>query len=263
MINISTPKDKQAILDYIGERYDECIYLYLNFCKYQYGTDRVTPYIMISNEDDSLNGVLLKYYDCLHIFSKSNNLYVDELTYFIKQHNPSVIYVNKTFNDKMDVYLKKNYNPHNMSVIEKLYKPEYTINDINLATPSDISEIASLLAADKIFKPSYKSAKELEEQLLSRMEDGFGCTYYKKENNKIIWTSSVVAQNEKIAIQSLSWLSPEYRGKGLGKAAVSTVTNLLIEQKKRVFGLPVESTVGLNNAIGCINSAEIVKWIQI
>lgn len=262
MICQSTLSYAQAFLDYIGSDYGSCLYLYLNYKKYQCSSDDIASYIYRTSSCDAIAGILLQYYNCMHVYSKNSYLDSEEILGFIKGKNPDVLFMNLDLSNMLEQQLHMKYIMHKIPVVEKVELSQYTINNVHIASLEEISEIAKYLMADKTFRDSYSSPNLLAEQMKERTRDGYGCTFVMKENNQIVWTSSIVAQDEKIAVESLIWLHPDYRSIGMGKPALATVANMLIPQGKRVFAFPVESTVGINLALGYTLVAETVKWIR-
>lgn len=262
MICQSALSDAQAILDYIGNDYGSCLYLYLNYKKYQSNSKDVVTYIYRTSDCGTIAGILLQYYNCMHIYSKNSDIDSEEIFEYISRIKPDVIFINFELSNKLEQQLSMKFTMHKMPIIEKTEHSQYNFNNVHMASPEEISEIAEYLAADTIFRDSYSEPDLLAQQMIARLRDGYGCTFVMKENKRVVWTSSIVAQDENIVIESLIWLHPDYRGMGMGKSALATVANMLIPQGKRVFVFPVESTVELNLALGYSLVAETVKWIR-
>lgn len=64
----------KEILDYIGDDFKTVPYLYADVVKYGAGAPNVRTWIDRAS-DDSLRGVYLLYYDCLHFFTRDDDGY--------------------------------------------------------------------------------------------------------------------------------------------------------------------------------------------
>lgn len=261
MLQRAHMQDEQIISEYIGEDFVNCIYLYMNFRRYGCSREEVPVYFAL-NRREELQGVLLKYHDCLHIYAKGEREAAAPIAQAIADIHPRVIFVNESFSGKLADVLSQNYTAHRMPLMEKTYAPAYSLSEICKAKPEDLPEIAALLADDDVFKDSYGDKKALAREMAEREADRYGCTYLIRENGRVIWTSSVVAQADDAVIESLIWLAPEKRRQGLGKASVSALANRLIEQGKRVFLFPVEQTIPIYESAGSVCVAQTVKWIR-
>ena len=261
MIRRAVKNDDNRILTYIGDHYADCLYLYLNYRKYGCGSEAVTTYVS-EDTNENINGVILKYHDCLHIYSKMADMASDECESFIDKEAPEVIFVNSIYNDRLQDHLKKERTMHEMKAVEKYCRDEYMIEGVYLASVEELPEIAEFLMTDSVYNTVYASAEELSAQMTERVKDGYGCTYVARENNKITWTSSVVAQDDHICLESLIMLAPYLRKKGLGKPAVATLANILARGGKQVFAFPVEATLGINDSLGYKRISNTIKWIR-
>ena len=67
----------KLIKEYIGNDYDKCLYLYLDFLKY--GLDNDNLKFWFDSKDDEIKCVVLKYYSGMHVFSKNRDCDSDEI----------------------------------------------------------------------------------------------------------------------------------------------------------------------------------------
>ena len=77
MITKCSQFDEKRILDYIGSDYSSCLYLYLDLIRYGFDSDVVEVYIQ--QFAGEIVALLLKYYSCLHVYSKDNQFHADEV----------------------------------------------------------------------------------------------------------------------------------------------------------------------------------------
>ena len=73
--------DVEKLISYIDKDYSKCLYLYLNLKKYGLDSDIIDAFIQY--KDDEISSVMLKYYSCMHIYSKNNDFDADEISDFL------------------------------------------------------------------------------------------------------------------------------------------------------------------------------------
>lgn len=225
MLVTSTEKDYQAIIDYIGKDYTQCLYLYLNLKKYGYSNPNVSVYVdWINNE---INAVFLKYFECLHCFSNTPSYTSDLFVEIIKKIQPKTFFLPydygrcllDTFSickdyDIMDVY--RNY--------------DVEIEDdgsVQKAAISDVEAIAEFMIKDSNFSKLY-TYEELLQQNMQRIKDGYSRIYIIKNNTgNVISCVSTNAEVAGIAVVGNFETDIKYRGKGLGSKLIKYLYHAL------------------------------------
>ena len=243
-------KNKEQIINYIGEDYNKCLYLYLDFT--QYGIDNPNVKTWVQSKDEDIVVLVLMYYSGMHVFSKNNNYDLEELCQFILEKKPSVICGEKNLIRKIEGHLKKSNYKSEYGWVRELSKidKKYDFSNINCAKDEDFSNIAKLLYNDNEIGSSYK-LDELTKQMIERNKEGFGRNYIIKEDNRIVSHAGTGAENDKVAMLNYVITDDNYRGKGLATRVVGKVCYDLIEEGKKVYliNYSKESTA-LYNKIG-------------
>ena len=74
---------KKEVLDYIGEEYGKCLYLYIDLVKYGCESEFVKVWKVIG--DDGVTMVMLAYHSALHLYSIKLNFDLQEIIPFINE----------------------------------------------------------------------------------------------------------------------------------------------------------------------------------
>ena len=220
------------ILNYIGNEYNKCPYLYIDLIKYGFSNDNVKTYIQ--RNDNNIQSIVLCYHTGMHIFSKELSFNIDEIVNLIKEAKPTIICAEKEIIQKLSDKLK-NYSIKLGHVRElKKINNVQSIHEVTSATIDDIKDVAGLLNDDDDLGKPYKN-DELYIQLIERNKDGFSRNYVIKENNKVVSHAATSGETEKMAILSGVITNPHYRKKGYASEVVSKLCFDLLSEGKRVF----------------------------
>lgn len=250
-------EDEPLIKEYIGNDYDKCLYLYLDFVKY--GLNNENLKFWLDMEEDKITCVILKYYSGMHVFSKNKDCDYEEIKRIINEEDPSVICAEKILIEKLSDILKENdYSTEYgwVRVLSKHYDCENSC--VELASEKDFKEISNLIINDHMGE--FYELDELISQIKERDEDNYGRNYIIKQEDKIISNASTTAEIDKIAVLSNVITNPSYRGKGLATKVCSKLCNDLIDEGKNVYLINyTEESTGLYDKLGFEISCEIGK----
>lgn len=231
MIRIAKEKDKEKILDILKESIVDNIYLYIDIL--MFGLEKEYLNVWINEQQNEINQVILKYYNSFQIYSKKNSY--NKIVNLILKHKPSM--VSGTENIIRSIYeiLKDSYDVNYGAILEQ-ERIKVLVRDHKptLASINDMEEIAGLICIDKSIGGHYKKS-ELVEQLSARFQEKTGRNYIIKEDDKIIAHYSTYAESPDIAIMGGLIVHPLYRGRGLAKALHIYLSNILVDEGKRVF----------------------------
>ena len=248
----------KLIKDYIGNDYDKCLYLYLDFLKY--GLDNDNLKFWFDSKDDEINCVVLKYYSGMHVFSKNRNCDFDQIKELVLDEDPSVICAEKFLIEKLSEILKeKEYSTDYgwVRVLSNHYECENSCVELAVED-EDFVEISKLIKNDPMGE--FYDLDELISQIKERDDDNFGRNYIIKDDGKIISNASTNAELENIAVLSNVITDQEYRGKGLATKVCSRLCNDLIDEGKKVYLINyTEESTGLYDKLGFEISCEIGK----
>lgn len=225
--------DEKKINQYIGNDYDKCLYLYLDFEKYKFSNPNVR--IWIQEKNHKITAVILKYYSGMHIFSKHCDYDIQEIKDLIEKEKPTMICGEK--NIICDTYKNLGLSKYLIETgwIRKLPEiKDFDRTDVEFAKEEDFYEIAKLLYEDEDLGSSYK-LEDLKKQMLSRNKEGYARDYVIRKNGKIVSHAGTGAENDKLAILSYVITEENHRGKGYAQKLCSAVCQDLIEAGKEVF----------------------------
>ena len=89
MISKCTNIDINRILNYIGDQYYKCLYLYIDMQQYGCSSDITKTWLQEDNGE--ITAVMLAYHSAMHVYSKQLNFDVQDLTEFLLEKKPSII----------------------------------------------------------------------------------------------------------------------------------------------------------------------------
>lgn len=254
-------KDLEETLSYIGEDYRYCLYLFLDLKKYGLDSNVIEVFHQIDNNE--IKSVLLKYYSCLHIYSKNNDFNADEVVSFFEEKKFSIIYCltttaqvvyrsfSKALKDKSTV---TNGWVANIQGIDRPPQGRAV-----LAEKRDFEQITKLIYAEEIGK-SY-NFKDLSEQLKKRSEEGYARNIVIKDDTKIIAHACTNAELENIAVVAELIVRKEYRNKGYATEIWRDICNRLLNENKEVYSIYYsEESRQLHKKVGF---KEVCEWSKI
>ncbi len=252
-------KDGQLIKEYIGNDYDKCLYLYLDFLKYGLSNENLKFWLDL-DDDNEIRCVVLKYYSGMHVFSKNNDCDFEEIKGLINSEEPSVVCAEKFLVENLSEVLEEDgYLPEYgwVRVLSKHYDCDNSM--VKRATEEEeFIEISKLIKNDHMGK--FYDFDELVSQIKEREEDDFGRNYIIKDDGKIISNASTNAEIEKIAVLSNVITDESHRGKGLATKVCSKLCNDLIDEGKNVYLINyTDESTRLYEKLGFEISCEIGK----
>ena len=262
MIRHCSQSDKQSIVSYIGSEYYKCLYLYLDLEKYGFDQDEVDVYVQTAGE--KISSVLLKYYSCLHVYSKDDSFDAKELAAFIDGNSFKLIYCAASTAEhiyaNMSQIVKDSASKTTgwVAQIEKTDKKSEGL--ATEAASEDFAQIASLILGDEDISRSYKS-DELERQLLERSREGYARNYVIKQDGLVIAHACTNAELGNIAVVAELLVRSEYRRRGLASEIWRYICETLLAEGKEVYSFYYsEESRALHRKIGF---REVCEWCKI
>jgi|LSQX01.1.fsa_nt_gb GNAT superfamily N-acetyltransferase len=240
MITKLEPGVESELLDFIGDDYRDCLYLYANLAKYGLENPNMSMWRMEINK--SLVAIAQRYYSCMHIFCKNSDWDVDEIIDLIKLEKPRVILATQDVTATLYKILYEDYHMHTMNLFyfpinTDFFSEKYSnlYNDqIEEAKMDDIDEITDFLMEDKTNKEVYER-NTLYNQLRERFIDGYSRYFVIKVNGKIIATTSTKAEHPRFAVRGGLIVHENYRGKNIGKFITYALIKLLQQEGKASY----------------------------
>lgn len=251
---------KQEILDYIGNDYGKCLYLYVDLLKYGLENENVHLWQQ-KDENGNICLIMLKYYTGVHLYSKNGHFDVRDVVYELKCIKPSMICGMETTIEQVKPYFD-NYEMETGLVgrLEKLN--DYSTEECKRADISELSELAAVLAEDEALGKPY-GYDLLYKQLCERYIEKFGRNFIYRNNGKIIATASTYAEMNNVAVLSGVFVAPEWRGQGLSKRILSAVCKELRSQSFDVYSYYyIESAHRMHKSIGFDDLGNWAKLVR-
>lgn len=262
MITRCLKDDESKIISYIGQDFSSCLYLYLDLLKY--GIESNTASVYLQTKDDEIEALLLKYYSCLHIYSRNNTFDAEELVKFFCDDNYTMLYCVAETAER--VYLALPYKVKTKATITQGWVAQIQQVDREprgLAVPAekkDFDQIVRLIYDDEDIGRSYKF-EELARQLEERNKQGFARNLVIKDGKQVIAHACTNAELNDIAVVAELLVKKEYRRKGYASEIWRAICTQLLAEGKQVFSFYYsDESRALHKNIGFY---EVCKWAKV
>lgn len=256
---ITSVCERQSILDYIGDDYARCLYLYIDFCVYgQCDNPNIVIYI-----DKTTNGmikaILLSYYTSLHIYSRDKEYFSAEIIPLIYRHNPTTIFsvapIAKALSGYLPEYL---YSEGTVGKLERKAQIEIkeTISKLSFEM---LPQVADLLIDGQNFAGRYNGKQVFLDQIRERYRNQMGRHYALiNDDGTIAAHAATYAEYKSIAVASGIYTAPNFRRKGYALQTYAALCNELIAEGKEIFAYYwAEHTADMHHKIGF---KDICRW---
>ena len=255
-------KDKDKVLSYIGSDYPYCLYLYLDLIKYGFDSDNVDVYAQYDGE--AITAVLLKYYSCLHVFTKTGVFDAGELAAFFLENDNTMLYC--TAQTAETVYSAFPRSQAERAVFTKGWVAQVQAIDKeskNLSVPAkenDFSQIVRLIYSDEDIGRSYR-IDELARQLEERNTEGYARNRVIKINGEVVAHACTNAEINNIAVVAELIVKDGYRKKGYASDIFRGICQELLNEGKEVYSFYYsEESRSLHKHIGFY---EVCEWAKV
>ena len=242
--------EKDIVLNYIGNCYYKCLYLYLDLLEFSLEDNSVSCWGMY-NENEELTLVMLNYHSALHVYSEKLDYNREELVSFIAKLDISIICSREEIIKDLAYYFPS-FTPE-IGVVSQLYEmAEYEDSEVVRATVDDLKEVAELIYLDEDSGASY-DLSDLVSQMSERLNKNFSRAYVVKKNNQIVANVSTGGEAGNIATLTNVIVRKEYRRQGLaGRVYRKLCWELLCEGKEVYSIYYVPESIALHNKMGFI-----------
>ena len=254
--------DGQRVLSYIGPDYSRCLYLYLNLQKYGFDSSIIEVYYQ--EEGNNLTAIMLKYYSCLHLYSRDGFFDAAEIGSFFVNDGFTMLYSTAETGKRVfaalpcsiskDVTISNGWVAQLKSVDRE---PK------GLAVPAqagDFVQIVKLIYEDEDIGRSY-NYDDLARQLVERNEEGYARNLVIKQDNLVIAHICTNAEFGKVSVIAELLVREEYRGKGYASEIMRSICGDLLSEGKEVYSFYYsEESRRLHKHIGFY---EVCEWSKI
>ena len=236
MISQCNNSQQEALLNYIGEDYPKCLYLYLDVIKYGCLSD--TTRTWIQTRDGVITSVVLSYHTALHVFSRISDFDVTEICELVKEVKPTMVNAMAETIRKIEPELSKLGFRSEFGHIGEWMGSADRIEDdeVSIAKEKDIPEVARLLYEDENIGASY-IFEDLLKQMQDRINEGYVRSYVLHKNNEVAAHVGTGAEIKNVCTIAYSITSPKYRGHGLAGRLYNYSCSRLKSEGKRIFSV--------------------------
>lgn len=260
---IKCSNDQQnEIVDYIGNEYGKCLYLYIDLIKY--GCDSEFTKVWKAIDENGINMIMLAYHSALHLYSKNGIFNEKEIANFVRKNNPSIVCAIKPLIVTLQPLLTTDGYDFELGFIgKKMYsiKPN-TVFPVEIAREKDVEQIAKLLYEDDDIGASY-SFEDLVNQIKERLSQGFVRSFVIKDEGKVIAHLGTGAEISKLCTISYVITDPNYRGMGLSSFLFCYACNQLESEGKEIFSVYYpENSRRLHHKMGFEDYCEFGKLFR-
>lgn len=250
MIIKCNDSDMANILEYIGEDYGKCLYIYIDLKKYGFTNENFNVWIQY-NDNNEICCIISEYYKGIQIFSKNCNLFPKEISEFLINRNSEVIFGIKEVIDMVKEYLPGF--TEELGFVGKLTKNIASIsNEPYSASLDEIGEIVELVASDENIGKLY-GYDSLFKQYYGRKVENFGRNFILRDNttNEIVTHAGTYAEIPELAIIGGVITAISYRGQGFSKITLSALCEELKSEGKEIFSFYyIPAAKNMHHSIG-------------
>ncbi len=255
-----TERNKQQILDYIGDDYGKCLYLYIDLKKYGLSNENVSMWWQL-DEQGAIRAIALKYYTGMHLYSRDNDFDAKDAADLIMRELPSMVCAMKETTDKvaehMDGYSQEVGIVLRLEHYENIFSP-----DVYAASYDELREIADVLSEDEALGKPYENDL-LYQQLAERYKEKFGRNYLLRDGeNKIISHVATYAELDNLAIVSGGFVSPAYRGQGQYGKILGSMCRYLLEEGKDIYSYHYDAGQSAHKSVGFEKLGDWAKLVR-
>ena len=117
------------------------------------------------------------------------------------------------------------------------FKKHHSVEGLRLATPNDLEQVVRAQAA-MVFEtsgvdPLTKDPAGFHERYLRRIERNRVWVLMKK--GQLVFKTDLTSESEEVAYLEGVYVSPEERGKGLGRSCLQAIGCILLQRKKAIY----------------------------
>ncbi|MBR0208107.1 MAG: GNAT family N-acetyltransferase [Oscillospiraceae bacterium] len=263
MIRRCSQQDENRILAYIGSDYPRCLYLYLDIKRYGIGSDSID--VFLQQKGDTVSAVLLKYYSCLHVFSRDDSFDAAELADFFLGGCFTMLYcatrtAEKIYSAFPDAW-KTKADVRNGWVAQILSVDKEARGEAVPAQKNDFDQITRLILADEDIGKSYRH-EVLAKQLEERNREGYARNLVIRQDDLVVAHACTNAEVENIAVVAELIVRKEYQKKGFASEIWRDLCHRLLSEGKEVYSFYYsEESRMLHKHIGFIEKCEWTKIV--
>lgn len=249
MIERCGKADEKTIFDYIGKDYGKCAYLYIDLKKYGFDNEHVSVWKSIDNDQRTMDGIVLQYYNGMHVFSRENRFDPEPVAALISERKPALVCGMKEILDRLAPLVAEEYESEEGKVLRLgdytgIYNPE-----VKNVKREELEAVVKLLMTDEEMGGPY-TFELLYNQFVERFDTGFGRNWARWDDKGVVSHCATYAELDDIAVISGGIVREDYRGKGQYPGQLGAMCKVLHEEGKEVISYYYGGAKSAHKAVG-------------
>lgn len=232
MIYKCQDSDKPLIYSYIGNNAHQCIYPYLDLHKYSLSEPFMDAWL-IKSTNGTINALLFRYHNGLHIYSESSIDDVNVILPIIDEYNITFVGSNPTIIRQISPHLQR-FTQEYGQIMKYTPQDSITTEEVSIAGEMDMADIARLIIKSPEIGALY-SFNDLHSQLIERYKTNYSRSYIIRKDGQIVSHASTGAECGNIATIVYVVTDEGYRHRGYAANVVTALCNTLRDENKDVF----------------------------
>ena len=254
-----TKSDIDSVLNYIGDDYARCAYLYIDLKKYGVEDENVS--LWVEDESGEIKAVILQYYNGMHIYSRTNNYNCESVINLITERQPALVCGMKETIDLL-VGQVAGYAPEYGKVLRLGNYSGIAGEEVRLAKREELKEIVELLMTDEEMGGPY-TFDLLYHQYLERFDTGFGRNWVRMDEKGVVSHCATYAEIDNLAVISGGIVREDYRGTGQYPGQLGKMCGDLYSEGKEVVSYYYGGAKTAHKVVGFDILGEWAKLIRI
>lgn len=209
----------RTAFDYIGNAYDQCMYLYANLWRYGVEEPLINTYLYAPR--DTPRALWMTYYGkTLHIYTRQEDTPMDAILQAFEEHTPHTAYLPVWVFEKLpggltDAFIIETMNLYRLEAP----LPARDLSAVRHCARGDYQRIVPFLMTDPAYWEVY-THDALLSQLLARHDAGFGRMLYLQEEGRVAACYGTNAQTDRYDMMAGLLSDPACRGRGFGSTMI-------------------------------------------
>ncbi len=235
----ATNSDYSAILSYLKDNRENCLYMYINIHRYGV-TDAAMP-VWVDFDHSGVCAVLTKYYNSFRLQCIEDYPGLAEIATIINNEPHKLVFCD----DKQALRLMHSLT-HHYELVESFFMRmptryrQFDFSKITLANEADIPTIAKLISSDSVYADQCEQ-DELVRQIIERQRTGMGLNFIIRNNEgEIVVHESIMAQTNDLMIGSQFICRSDMRKLFLAETMENYILKYAADSGKELYGVIVE-----------------------
>lgn len=236
LVEYSKKDNLTEIIGYLGKHFKSVPYLYTDIKLFQQCNESVRLWTDI--DSNTIKGIYLLYYDCLHFFTKDvGNYQIDKILSFIEEYRPRVM----MYQDEVGYRLKEKlidvYDFERNCIIDMddISREDYVEYRSEVADRSEIEPYVDLMLTSERYAQVY-DRKVLLDQMLDRYDMGTARYVVIKDEDQIVAGECTFGEIDDMGLIGGLIVHDDYRRMGFAADVTAKICEELAADNKTRIG---------------------------